>query len=92
MINYRGSIAQGQAGLKSLLGKVGDQDVKDCMQAYSECKAAHPNLEQAVLFGGSHGGFLVTHLIGQYPDEFKACIARNPVINMSTMSTVSDIR
>lgn len=91
LINYRGSISQSQGSIMSLPGKVGDQDVKDCFQAYSECRQAYPDLGNAVLFGGSHGGFLVTHLIGQYPNEFKACIARNPVINMSSMATVSDI-
>ena len=91
LINYRGSIAQGNSGILSLPGKVGENDVKDCIQAYQECKEKRKNVEKAVLFGGSHGGFLVTHLMGQYPDTFEACIARNPVINISTMATVSDI-
>ena len=73
LINYRGSISQGKKTLESLLGKVGDQDVKDCVQAVQECLQAFPNVQKdkAVLFGGSHGGFLVTHLSGQYPDMFK---------------------
>ena len=93
LINYRGSISQGQSGIMSLPGRVGDQDVKDCYQAFQERLKTFPKLngEKAVLFGGSHGGFLVTHLAGQYPDSFKAVVARNPVTNIASMSTVSDI-
>lgn len=46
---------------------------------------------QLALCGGSHGGFLVTHLSGQYPDKFKSVVARNPVIDVASMSIISDI-
>eukprot|EP00615_Pteridomonas_danica_P004735 CAMPEP_0114370038 /NCGR_PEP_ID=MMETSP0101-20121206/32172_1 /TAXON_ID=38822 ORGANISM="Pteridomonas danica, Strain PT" /NCGR_SAMPLE_ID=MMETSP0101 /ASSEMBLY_ACC=CAM_ASM_000211 /LENGTH=464 /DNA_ID=CAMNT_0001521291 /DNA_START=274 /DNA_END=1665 /DNA_ORIENTATION=- len=41
--------------------------------------------------GGSHGGFLGAHLIGQHHDLFKVSALRNPVINMASMCGISDI-
>lgn len=93
LVNYRGSTGHGQDSVYSLLSHVGDLDVKDCHQAKEDILSKYSCLDasKVVLLGGSHGGFLVTHLAGQYPDDFKAVVARNPVINIATMSTVSDI-
>ncbi|TRY64188.1 hypothetical protein TCAL_10786 [Tigriopus californicus] len=92
-VNYRGSLGSGQTSVESLLGKIGRQDVDDCMVALDAClsKYSHLGRDRVVLLGGSHGGFLVTHLAGQFPDRFQAVVARNPVINVSTLATVSDI-
>lgn len=121
-VNYRGSTGFGQDSIMSLIGQIGNQDVKDI-----QVGAAHPLVcsgdqvivwvsvsrhlsvvsQRAVLtvlqsdptldpnrlavIGGSHGGFLSCHLVGQYPDFYRACAARNPVINAATLLGTSDI-
>lgn len=93
LINYRGSIGCGDDSVNYLLGKVGTADVQDCILAVDTALKEFPwiNPEQLALCGGSHGGFLVTHLSGQYPDKFKVVVARNPVIDIASMSVISDI-
>ncbi|XP_020296505.1 acylamino-acid-releasing enzyme-like isoform X2 [Pseudomyrmex gracilis] len=92
-VNYRGSTGMGSATVEYLQGKVGDVDVKDCITATEEAIEKYPWLDRdrIGLYGGSHGGFLVTHLSGQAPDMFKAVVARNPVIDISVMFGTSDI-
>ena len=36
------------------------------------------DLLKVVLMGGSHGGFLVTHLAGQHPDSYKVILPNSP--------------
>ena len=92
MPNYRGSLGFGQASVLSLTKFSGTNDVNDCYQAVQDCLKFHGNLDpkQLYLYGGSHGGQLVLHLSGQFPDTFKACIARNPVTNIATKVMVAD--
>lgn len=93
LINYRGSIGAGQKSVNFLPGKVGTSDVADCILATDTALKKYPHLnpDALCLVGGSHGGFLVAHLSGQYPDKFKAVVARNPVIDVASMSIISDI-
>ncbi|XP_015439010.1 PREDICTED: acylamino-acid-releasing enzyme-like isoform X2 [Dufourea novaeangliae] len=92
-VNYRGSTGMGSKNVEYLQGRVGDIDVKDCVTATKEALRRYPwlNPDEIGISGGSHGGFLVTHLSGQYPDLYKVVVARNPVIDIAAMFTISDI-
>uniref|UniRef100_A0AC34QTQ3 Peptidase S9 prolyl oligopeptidase catalytic domain-containing protein n=1 Tax=Panagrolaimus sp. JU765 TaxID=591449 RepID=A0AC34QTQ3_9BILA len=85
-INYPGSLGYDDNYVQQLPGKVGDMDVKYCAGKIDEVVAKFKQLNghKIAIFGGSHGGFLVSHLAGKYPDKFKAIIALNPVLNIRT--------
>ncbi|KAL3932382.1 MAG: hypothetical protein SGBAC_010873 [Bacillariaceae sp.] len=92
--NYHGSTGFGQAALESLLTNIGDTDVKDVMRTTKHVIAEwkeHIDETRIGICGGSHGGFLTAHCIGQYPDFFKAAVMRNPVTNIASMVTATDI-
>ncbi|XP_072223271.1 acylamino-acid-releasing enzyme isoform X1 [Leuresthes tenuis] len=93
MVNYRGSTGFGQDSILSLIGQIGGQDVKDVQRAVLTALQTDTTLDpkRLAVIGGSHGGFLSCHLLGQYPDFYKACAARNPVINAATLLGTSDI-
>nr|XP_011467693.1 PREDICTED: acylamino-acid-releasing enzyme-like isoform X2 [Fragaria vesca subsp. vesca] len=87
LVNYRGSLGFGEEALQSLPGNIGSQDVNDILVAIDhviDVGLASPS-KMAVL-GGSHGGFLTTHLIGQAPEKFFAAATRNPACNLALMA------
>lgn len=92
--NYHGSTGFGQAALESLLTNIGDTDVEDVMRTTKHVMTEWKDRideTRVGICGGSHGGFLTTHCIGQYPDFFKAAVMRNPVTNIASMVTATDI-
>ncbi|KAF3326312.1 acylamino-acid-releasing enzyme isoform X1 [Carex littledalei] len=92
MVNYRGSLGFGEEALQSLPGNIGSQDVKDVLAALDYViEKGLIDANKVAVVGGSHGGFLTTHLIGQAPDRFVAAVARNPVCNLSLMVGTTDI-
>jgi acylaminoacyl-peptidase len=40
--------------------------------------------DKALLYGGSHGGYLATQLISKYPGFYTAASVRNPVTNLTS--------
>ena len=83
-INYPGSIGFGEDYVQQLPGKVGQVDVEFCEKMIEETLTKFPQLDKSKvgLLGGSHGGFLVTHLAGNKPENYKAVVALNPVLNV----------
>ena len=94
--NYRGSLGFGRNLQMALPGQCGRVDVRDCMSALDASLSWAVGEEEAsslkrAVWGGSHGGFLASHLIGQHPDAFAAAVMRNPVINLVSMASTTDI-
>ena len=89
-LNFRGSTGFGQAQLESLPGKVGRQDVDDCISCLDAAGLTGDSALPLIVNGGSHGGFLSAHLIGQFPGLFCAAIMRNPGTDLPSKLAVTD--
>ncbi|KAG1744589.1 Alpha/Beta hydrolase protein [Suillus paluster] len=89
--NYTGSMGFGEKYITKLLGHCGSMDVEDVVESVNELvRLGISEHGRQVVQGGSHGGFLAAHLIGQYPKLFNAAVMRNPVISVGEL-TGSDI-
>ncbi|EIM89069.1 alpha/beta-hydrolase [Stereum hirsutum FP-91666 SS1] len=83
MPNYTGSTGHGDDFVQKLVGKCGTLDVDDVMASVKhliEIGVAEEGPGKQLVLGGSHGGFIAGHLLGQYPDFFSAGVLLNPVI------------
>ncbi|KAF5376688.1 hypothetical protein D9615_007841 [Tricholomella constricta] len=91
--NYTGSLGFGESAVRALLGNCGTLDVEDCIASTRHLIQLGISIEgpgKQLVMGGSHGGFLAGHLIGQHPSMFSAAVMRNPVTSAGEIST-SDI-
>lgn len=96
LVNFRGSTGFGQTVVDSLPGHIGRRDVDDVIAAAEEVLSGRvsgvvADRRKVSVVGGSHGGFLAAHLIGQRPDMFRSAAMRNPVIDLTAMAATSDI-
>ncbi|KAG1869408.1 hypothetical protein DFJ58DRAFT_765969 [Suillus subalutaceus] len=90
--NYTGSMGFGQKYIQKLLGNCGSMDVEDVAESVRELIRRGVSEEgKQVMMGGSHGGFIAAHLIGQHPTLFNAASLRNPVISAGELATGTDI-
>ncbi|KAJ7087977.1 Alpha/Beta hydrolase protein [Mycena belliarum] len=88
--NYSGSTGAGEAFVRALLGNCGALDVQDCIATARHLVRLGLAVEgrgKQFVMGGSHGGYLAAHLIGQFPDMFTAAVIRNPVISTDPLSS-----
>lgn len=92
LINYRGSLGVTEEYSQSLCGKLGQQDLGDCLEAiryFVQNKLIDST--KLIVSGGSHGGFLACHLSCQDEFKFTSAIIRNPVVDLPSMFATSDI-
>jgi acylaminoacyl-peptidase len=90
--NYRGSTGFGQNGIDALPARIGRMDVDDVVAATETLRRSGlVDPDRIGICGGSHGGFLTAHCTSQHPDLFKAAVMRNPVVNIPSMVTATDI-
>lgn len=87
LINFTGSTGM-LGSVAKLAGHYGTYDVEDCEDAIAYAQKTY-NCDRVFLFGGSHGGFLIGHLIARA--QYAAASMRNPVIDMEAMLSTTDI-
>ena len=93
-VNYLGSLGATHTSALSLRGQIGTADVSDVLLATQKARLSlptHLHSAPAILNGGSHGGFISLHLISRHSDIYSGAALRNPVVDISSMATMSDI-
>jgi dipeptidyl aminopeptidase/acylaminoacyl peptidase len=88
VVNYRGSTGLGQDALEALVGNVGRMDIDDVIDAINTAQEVI-SIDKIVSIGGSHGGFLSSHMAAT--GLVKAAVVKNGVTNIASMNLATDI-
>ncbi|KAI8361548.1 Alpha/Beta hydrolase protein [Mortierella sp. GBAus27b] len=89
-VNFTGSLGFGQDNVEALVGRVGDLDIKECQAVRDHIiSTGRVDADRVALTGGSHGGFIVAHLLAD--PSYKAAALRNPVTDIPVLTSTSDI-
>ncbi|KAK5576646.1 hypothetical protein RB653_007790 [Dictyostelium firmibasis] len=92
--NYRGSSGNGKDFIDCLPGRIGEIDKEDCLKSLKySIEFIDKNcidINRISIIGGSHGGFLATYL--SIEPLIKTVVLRNPVIDIGSSVTLSDIQ
>lgn len=93
-MNYPGSLGYGQEQVDRLTHELGELDVHSVLGVghyLNTLSLASRTKGKKFIMGGSHGGYISSHLTARYPDDFDACVMRNPVVDLPYMLTGTDI-
>jgi acylaminoacyl-peptidase len=93
-VNFRGSLGFGETATAVLPGKAGTLDIEDVYVAAQAALTQYSTVLDSArvgIMGGSHGGFIASHSLGQYPAFYKTAVLRNPVTNIASMLSTTDI-
>ena len=68
-------------------------DVRDCHKAVLKILETKSEIDQSriALIGHSYGGFIAAHLSIQYPSLYKAIALSNPIVNLASMASTSNM-
>jgi len=95
--NYPGSTGYGLNYLEALSGNIGDLDVTSTgnfITHFLQANSDKYNTKEVYVYGGSHGGFLSSWLSvdTRFNSLFKGSLIHNPVIDIYSLYTTSDIK
>lgn len=96
VVNYPGSSGFGQEYLNRLTAKIGSLDIYSCgefLKSYLKDNEQIYESSRVFAYGGSHGGFLSSWFAvhEEYSKLLRGCIILNPVIDIYSLYTSSDI-